>query len=659
VGVRAGALTLSYRASGSPIVTPLSGPGNANGLISIVVTPANPSIALGQTEQFTATGHFRGGSTQNLTASVAWGSTAPGVATITAAGLASSVSAGSTTIVATLETITPLGRATRVTPGLPIINPPTRPIGGLTTLTVTGPVLVSSVSPNSGSTAGGTVVTIAGTNFAADATVMLGVRAATNVVVVTGTQITATTPAAVSAGAVTVTVTNPGAQSGSLANAFTYMAVLPLKASSNNRYLVDQNGTPWLLMGDSPQSVICATTPSDMATYMSARQSQGFNALVLDAICTTYTDPSGDPGGTAFDGTPPFTSGSSPLNYDLSTPNPAYFTELDAMINLAASYGLVAFLDPIETGGWRVTLENNGAAKAYTYGAYLGNRYKNFTNIVWLSGNDFQTWNTSTTDNNLVYQVMLGIASADTNHLQSIELNYDFSYSNQDTTLSNVLTADGAYTYLETYDCVLQAYASSSTMPTYLVEANYEGNNITENLPGLAGTYVLREQAYWTLTSGGVGQLWGNTYFVGFLSGWQSQLNSPGALEIQYINQLFSNFSWWNLVPDTTHQVVIAGYGTYDGNNGDLPAATYCTTSWITYGSVALTYCPNATTLTLNLAEFSGPVTAQWYDPSNGTYTAISGLPFPNSGTQDFTTPGNNHDGDPDWVLVISPPPGS
>src|SRR5947208_7666687 len=83
---------------------------------------------------------------------------------------------------------------------------------------------VSSVAPNSGSTAGGTAVTITGTNFAAGATVTFGAAAATNVVVVSGTQITATTPAG-SAGAVTVRVTNPGAQSGSLANGISYVVV--------------------------------------------------------------------------------------------------------------------------------------------------------------------------------------------------------------------------------------------------------------------------------------------------------------------------------------------------------------------------------------------------------------------------------------------------
>jgi hypothetical protein len=81
---------------------------------------------------------------------------------------------------------------------------------------------VTSVSPNSGSTAGGTPVTITGTSFAAGATVTFGGAAATNVVVVNSTTITATTPAG-NAGAVTVTVTVNG-QSGSLVNGFTYTA---------------------------------------------------------------------------------------------------------------------------------------------------------------------------------------------------------------------------------------------------------------------------------------------------------------------------------------------------------------------------------------------------------------------------------------------------
>src|SRR5215472_8926522 len=144
-------------------------------------------------------------------------------------------------------------------------------------------------------------------------------------------------------------------------NAYT-LPVYPLKASANGRYLTDSNGVPFLLMGDSPQSMIANLTFPQMSGYMQNRQALGFNSILVEALCTTYTG--GNSNGTAHDGTPPFTSGTNPTNYDLSTPNPAYFAKLDALINLAATYHLAVLLDPIETGGWLVTLENNGPSKA-------------------------------------------------------------------------------------------------------------------------------------------------------------------------------------------------------------------------------------------------------------------------------------------------------
>jgi hypothetical protein len=74
-------------------------------LVSIAVTPANASIGTGVTQQYTATGHYSDGGTLNLTSSVSWSSTSMSVATITSAGLATGVAAGSTTIQASLDLI--------------------------------------------------------------------------------------------------------------------------------------------------------------------------------------------------------------------------------------------------------------------------------------------------------------------------------------------------------------------------------------------------------------------------------------------------------------------------------------------------------------------------------------------------------------------------
>lgn len=72
---------------------------------SITVTPANSDMPVGTTKQFTATASFSDGSSEDVTASVLWGSSKPGVASINNQGLVSSVATGSTTITAVLGSI--------------------------------------------------------------------------------------------------------------------------------------------------------------------------------------------------------------------------------------------------------------------------------------------------------------------------------------------------------------------------------------------------------------------------------------------------------------------------------------------------------------------------------------------------------------------------
>ncbi len=96
-------------------------------LQSIAVTPTSPSVIAGGTQQFTATGTYTDGSTQNLTSQVTWASSSPAVASINAAGLATTASAGTTTVTASQAsvsgtatlTVTPVGALTVTTSALP------------------------------------------------------------------------------------------------------------------------------------------------------------------------------------------------------------------------------------------------------------------------------------------------------------------------------------------------------------------------------------------------------------------------------------------------------------------------------------------------------------------------------------------------------------
>lgn len=95
-------------------------------LVSLAVTPAEPSIAKGNTQQLTATGSFSDGSTQELTTQVSWSSSDEGVATVSndagSEGLATGAAEGTVTLAATLGTISGSTSVTVTPPTLEAIS---------------------------------------------------------------------------------------------------------------------------------------------------------------------------------------------------------------------------------------------------------------------------------------------------------------------------------------------------------------------------------------------------------------------------------------------------------------------------------------------------------------------------------------------------------
>ncbi|HET6150144.1 MAG TPA: putative collagen-binding domain-containing protein, partial [Polyangia bacterium] len=71
---------------------------------------------------------------------------------------------------------------------------------------------------------------------------------------------------------------------------------------------------------------------------------------------------------------------------------------------------------------------------------------------------------------------------------------------------------------------------------------------------------------------------------------------------------------------------------------------------------LGIVYTPAVRDLTIALSRMSGPVTARWFDPTNGIYSTVSGSPFANTGARVFRPTGSNSSGDPDWVLLLESP---
>jgi hypothetical protein len=450
-----------------------------------------------------------------------------------------------------------------------------------------------------------------------------------------------------------------------------------IAASSNHRYLVDQNNAPILLVGDGAAQALVQRTTSVVTTYLDDRQAKGFNALWMHVI---MNDRDGaNLNGKTDDGDAPFTATlSNPTScdngpcYDVTKPNPAYFNHVDQVVNIAAAHGMVVFLDMMENDSYLQLYEYNGATAMTAYAQYLVDRYKSFPNIVWMTGNDFQTYGSSattqaadgssSTDNQLAQAIMSTVASNDTTahpHLQTTELNYNISGSFDDSLLAPYTTLASAYTYYPSYYEVLQEYNSGvKTAPVYLIESYYEGYTYGNLTPQSANNLMLRKIPYWTVLAGGLGGYFYGSIWYTFPTNWQNLIDTTAVAQIGYWKSFFTSLpSWYNLVPDQSHAIVTAGYGTPTGNgNGNIQSDNYVTTAATPDGKLVVSYLPAGGTLTVNMAKLSGTVNAQWFDPTNGIYTPVSGSPFINTGTQTFTPAGNNSAGSPDWVLVLQVP---
>lgn len=463
----------------------------------------------------------------------------------------------------------------------------------------------------------------------------------------------------------------------------------PVKKGTTGRYLVDQNDKPFLIIGESPQAMIGNVSEADAEFFFANRKSHGFNTVWINLLCSTGTGCR--PDGSTFDGILPFSLESKfwrwfnvlplavrsnfwwgfnllpefvtrrVLGYlpdpspDFSAPNEAYFARADRILQLAAQYGFLVILNPAETISWLDVLRSNGVAKCRAYGQFLGKRYARFDNILWMHGNDFQSW-PNPTDDMPVQAVAQGIQDMEMRHIHTVLLNFQQSSSLDNPRWTPLIQLNALYTYVPTaegiaaglmplYEAVLTDYNRTNFLPTFLAEAGYEFERNSEHyVPGVPR--VLRMQAYWSLLSGATGQLYGNKYTWQFMDGWKEQLDSPGAVHIAYVTALFEPRSWYDLVPDQEHTVMTAGYG-------DFGSQDYATVARTPNGQLVIVYVPSARTLAVDMSKLSGPVTGRWYDPTVGTFTNISDTPLENRGSRNFTTPGNNADGDEDWVLVL------
>ena len=411
----------------------------------------------------------------------------------------------------------------------------------------------------------------------------------------------------------------------------------PLKVSNNKRYLVDQKNVPFFWAGDSAWSLIVQLSKEDAIYYLEDRKKKGFNVLLVNLIDRKYCN---NPPTNYYEELP-FTG------KVFTTPNEEYFIHADYVINEAAKRGIIILLCPLYLGylcgqdGWCLDVKKASIEDMHTWGQYLGNRYKNYDNIVWCIGGDADPNQVK----DKVLQCINGIRETDSRHLFTSH-NHPESYAITPWPSESWQTINNIYSYSTTlYQESKTAYRHSPIMPFFLLESAYENEHNSSQ-------QRLRSQAYWAVLSGGFGQIFGNCPIWHFdstpewcgISGWKSQLDSPGSLSMIYLHKLFKSRAWNLLIPDFSHEVMVGGYGFLDElfNTED-----YVTAAITTNGNTMIAYLPSNRRVTIDMSKISGThANCWWYKPSDGSVIEIGS--YMTSHTQQFSPPSSG-----DWVIVI------
>ena len=452
----------------------------------------------------------------------------------------------------------------------------------------------------------------------------------------------------------------------------------PLRASPNGRYLVDRDGRPFFMVGDSAQSAIANLTYPEAELYLADRAGKGFNTVNINLIEHKFAQ--GGKGRT-HSGVPtdragdlPFTRNAAGGQYDgtwgtadFSTPNESYFAYADSIIDLARSKGMLVSLAVLYLGsnggteGWWSDLNNaaNTEEVCYRFGRYIGNRYKARPNIFFVIGADYFPPSGSGGGQRL-YKILDGIRSAGATQLWAGDWAPP-SVSTDAAGFASAMGLNGVYAYGTTYTTARAGYTYAVPIPAYLKETGYEAEGWTPGDPA-----SVRKYHWWAVLSGattglifGHRDIWAfatDSWWSGFKFGhapWQHALDSPGSLDMQRMARFIRSIKWENLVPSELGGMKKLAISA----NGTQGAADYVAAAGAPDGSLLVAYVPatgrtGPQRLTIDMTAMSAAVRGRWWNPTSGAYTEI-GRSLANSGTREFTTPGNNGTGANDWLLLL------
>ncbi|NJK87422.1 MAG: DUF4038 domain-containing protein [Bacteroidales bacterium] len=438
----------------------------------------------------------------------------------------------------------------------------------------------------------------------------------------------------------------------------------------NRHYLQFEDGTPFFWLGDTGWEMLHKLSREEIQEYLLNRKLKGFNVIQtvlisefihMDKITNFYNDSifiNDDPE------KPNITKGIDPLiekEYD-------YWDHVDFAVETARVNGLYLGLLP-SWGEWVTPRTDkplfNNVEQAYNYGWFLGNRYKDAPNIIWILGGDREP-----NERNIGIKLWQAMAEGITDGVSGIKtLDGKADYSLTFMTFhaynssSNWFHTDewidfhtwGSYhaeiNNPRSFELAQKDWNLPNPKPTINSEPCYEAASInyaiTDN--GYFTSTDVRIAAYWSVFSGCAGFTYGCNSIWKFSNenkGWKQELDLPGAVQVSLLKELILSRPVNELRPDQT--LILSEKN-----------SCFSYTPVLKGKSHAFIYTPTGNSITVKLGTITGSqINACWFDPRTGNRIPIG--TFENKGEKSFDVPVFSKEftwlktgRGCDWVLVL------
>ncbi len=412
-----------------------------------------------------------------------------------------------------------------------------------------------------------------------------------------------------------------------------------LIVSGNKHFLQFEDGTPFFYLGGTAWELFHRLSTAEAEKYLENRRSKGFT--VIQAVALGELDGIITPN---VNGDFPF-EGNDPLQ-----PNETYFAHMDSVIRIAEQKGL--FIGLLSTWGDKVDKQWGAGPvlfniqNARQYGQWIGKRYKDFRNIIWINGGD----RNCSGDYTSVWDALArGIKSADGNHLMTFHpwggTSSSACFQDTDWLDFNMLQSGHSDRFIENYAMVADDYKRIPVKPCMDGEPNYEDHPINwDPANGWFDEWDVRRAAYQSVFAGGMGvtygchPVWqffdrGRTPIAYVRHNWYEVLDLPGALDMLYLRRLIESKPFYSRVPDP--EMIVAD------ESGFTNKILACRGEG--YGFV---YLPANKGVRVRLDRVGANNKVLWYNPRNGKYIQTGTF---SESEKYFSVPVRGID----WVLVI------